>query len=47
LTKKVLFGNGLSPRAYSLFHEFISYFSDAISSSVWTYSLSFFTKHFN
>jgi len=29
MTKKIMFGNGFSPRAYSLFHELISYFSDA------------------
>jgi len=34
MTKKALFGNVFSPRAYSLFHEFISYFSDAIPSGV-------------
>jgi len=34
MTKKVMFGNGFSPQAYSLFHELISYFSDAIPNSV-------------
>jgi len=34
LTKKKLFDNDFSPRAYNLFYEFISYFSDIIPSSV-------------
>jgi len=34
LTKKALFGNRFLQRAYSLFHELISYFSDTIPSSV-------------
>jgi len=43
-----LFGNEFSPQAYSLFHEFISYFSEAIPSSVEliAYNLSFFSSTF-
>jgi len=34
LTKKPMFGNDFLPRVYSLFYDIISYFSDAIPSSV-------------